>query len=344
MGYYKDDRNSPGPLSGLNLWLSAKKIIFSLVLLFVCSCGGRGPDTTPEVSAIAGDSAGKVYVGFGVDKKVSIYDGAEWRTISLPFGLSASAKIRSLLVDHSGILWAGTSDGIYKISGESAEYKEDTFGIFKCANIFQIIEDYEKNIWFTVGCITTNFYGWGGLLRLQGDMWTSYPVEDTITGISAHKDRGIYAFSFFRPTQSIYKFDGEQWIPVSLPIYHIYSMMFDKYGNLWLTEYNKLSKCPSDTECETYSGEVVPNINALDIDEQNKVWLGTQAGLVEFDGANFIYYTKENTDGKLGSDNILTVKNIGNTIWIGTSSGLTSFDGEKWTRWEWTGEIWKVVQ
>lgn len=178
-------------------------------------------------------------------------------------------------------------------------------------------------------------------MRLKENTWTAFPIEDLMMGIASDINRGIYAFSISSNPQ-VYKFDGIQFNTIALPVWgqHIYSMTFDHGGVLWLAGYNQLSKCPSDTVCDTYPGEIVPNFNAIDIDAQNNIWLGTQNGVVKFDGANFIYYTKENTGEKLGSDDVRAVKVIGNTVWTGTYSGLSSFDGENWILWEWDGEVW----
>jgi len=308
-----------------------------LIITVFCG-GGTKFDTTPAVRTIAGDSAGKVYVGLG--EKISIFDGNVWQTISLTTILSS--EVNTIFVDNTGTIWIGAKDGIYKIYEDKVEHIENTFSILKCADVHQITSDSDNNLWFTIGCISLDPpYWWGGVVKLAGSTWTSYPMEDFIAGIDEHKDKGIYAFSYFVPEPRLYKFDGSMFISVTLPVYSdVLSMSFDSKGNLWLSQYNMLSKCVTDTECESFSAEMQPNLNAIDIDNQDNVWLGTQNGLVMFDGINFTYYTKDSTGGKLGSDDVFTVKVIGSTVWAGTMSGLSSFDGENWTQWEWDGEVW----
>lgn len=56
------------------------------------------------------------------------------------------------------------------------------------------------------------------------------------------------------------------------------------------------------------------------------IWIGTEGGLVRFDGAQFTVFDKKNTP-QLGSNLISSlVEDRAGTLWIGTSGGLTRFE------------------
>jgi ligand-binding sensor domain-containing protein len=69
-------------------------------------------------------------------------------------------------------------------------------------------------------------------------------------------------------------------------------------------------------------------ITSLIIDKNNNKWIGSQEGLILFDGDNGKTLTTKNS--KLPSDKILSILELENTIWIGTALGLLQIDEKKW--------------
>jgi signal transduction histidine kinase/ligand-binding sensor domain-containing protein len=69
-------------------------------------------------------------------------------------------------------------------------------------------------------------------------------------------------------------------------------------------------------------------IRAIAQTQDGYLWLGTDEGLVRFDGYEFVTYTK--ADGSLPSDDViaLTVGRSG-TLWIGTSDGLSRYSNRQ---------------
>ncbi len=65
-------------------------------------------------------------------------------------------------------------------------------------------------------------------------------------------------------------------------------------------------------------------ITALIIDKNNNKWIGSQEGLILFDGNNWKVFTTKNSN--LPSDKILSILEVENTIWIGTASGLLQIE------------------
>ena len=94
-------------------------------------------------------------------------------------------------------------------------------------------------------------------------------------------------------------------------------------------------------ELEKLSGEItfydtsnsgLPDnwIESIAIDRDGNRWIGTNAGLVLFDGIDWTIYNMDNSG--LPSDNINTIEIDENgEKWIGTENGLAKFDGIDWT-------------
>ncbi|MDD5530992.1 MAG: C10 family peptidase [bacterium] len=76
----------------------------------------------------------------------------------------------------------------------------------------------------------------------------------------------------------------------------------------------------------------LPNnfVNALGIEGMTgDKWIGTNGGLVTFDGTNWTVYDTSNSG--LPDNYVNTLGIQGNNIWVGTYDGLAKFDGANWT-------------
>ena len=68
-------------------------------------------------------------------------------------------------------------------------------------------------------------------------------------------------------------------------------------------------------------------ITAVIIDKNNNKWIGSQEGLILFDGQNWKTFTTKNS--LLPSNKILSILEIKNNIWVGSSSGLIKIINRK---------------
>ena len=70
-------------------------------------------------------------------------------------------------------------------------------------------------------------------------------------------------------------------------------------------------------------------INALEVDGNNRLWIGSNNGLAVFDGQTYTYYGRR-TDRGLPNVNILTIRSIGDKVFVGTADGFSVYDGTSW--------------
>lgn len=87
-----------------------------------------------------------------------------------------------------------------------------------------------------------------------------------------------------------------------------------KFDNVNWTYYSKLSSpaLPSDV------------VTALAKDNSGNIWIGTDSGLVKFNGTAFVLY---NTTNGMPAKRVSCIDIIGNQVYVGTNAGLSRFDG-----------------
>jgi ligand-binding sensor domain-containing protein len=75
------------------------------------------------------------------------------------------------------------------------------------------------------------------------------------------------------------------------------------------------------------------NIRAIAVDQQHTKWIGTDAGLVKFDGTTWTVYNTANSGLPDNSVRTIFVDDT-NTVWVGTfQGGLARFNGSTWQVW-----------
>ena len=74
------------------------------------------------------------------------------------------------------------------------------------------------------------------------------------------------------------------------------------------------------------------DVEALAIDEQGNIWIGTYGGgAAKFDGENWTVYNTGNSGLPGNGLHKGLAFDTQRNIWIGTERGLAKFDGEAWT-------------
>jgi ligand-binding sensor domain-containing protein len=91
-----------------------------------------------------------------------------------------------------------------------------------------------------------------------------------------------------------------------------------RFDEISFTNYNESnSPIPDD------------RINCLSVDNQNRIWTGTDFGIGIFNGSSWIIYNRNNSGLTSEIINSIRFDNLGNA-WIGTSANLVKFDGASW--------------
>lgn len=117
-------------------------------------------------------------------------------------------------------------------------------------------------------------------------------------------------------------------------------IVIDNSGNKWIgfggtgsspvgiAYYNTTSNAWTFYNVVNTPSMVSDYIKCMTKDNAGNIWFGTSAGLIKFDGVNFISYT---TSNGLPNNTINSIDSYNNMLYIGTSSGLSRFDGTIFT-------------
>jgi signal transduction histidine kinase/ligand-binding sensor domain-containing protein len=200
---------------------------------------------------------------------------------SLPIKLmSADAGIRDILIDSKGEMWVGSYKGLLQIVNGKEKLFTEKDGM-PAVDLRRIIEDNEGNIW----------------------------VATRSAGIAKFKDGHI--------TQVYDKTNG-------LKSNYILALEKNKNGEILVgTHSGGLSIIRKSGEVQTFhfekddSGILIFNIH---IDEQGKIWIVSNIGLLYFDGEKFIPLVM--TKMAKGETYFDWVEDLRGNVWITTNIGL----------------------
>lgn len=141
-------------------------------------------------------------------------------------------------------------------------------------------------------------------------------ISSSQNGWSAYLSGTVTGFYTGLETSLLIDNSGNKWVgftnpantsPAAVAKYHI-------LGGFW-TYYN-MTNTPAFLS---------NRVQAMTCDNAGNVWIGTDAGLVKYDGTNFTSLTTLNG---LPSNNILALESINNMLYVGTpGGGLTRYDG-----------------
>ncbi|MFR9166838.1 MAG: two-component regulator propeller domain-containing protein [Dysgonomonas sp.] len=140
--------------------------------------------------------------------------------------------------------------------------------------------------------------------------------------------------------QLIFTGTGKNWEKWTTPrsaidvIWVIMDMKQDKDGVLWLAGMSPSWKFG---KFENNAIQTIPGVNTyaygLEIDNDNNIWLATNAGLVKYDRATFTTYDISNST--LPANTIHDVKkDVSGNLWLTCNKYLVKYDGSDFTKYE----------
>ena len=71
-------------------------------------------------------------------------------------------------------------------------------------------------------------------------------------------------------------------------------------------------------------------INCVSVDDEGRVWLGTNSGVSMFDGAEWISFTMDSHPGLI-DNSIRAIFASNSGVWVGTDYGVSVYNGSYWT-------------
>ena len=178
--------------------------------------------------------------------------------------------------------------------------------------------DSKGNMWFAVSS--------NGAAKYYNGNWTYYKTSNSgilsngVTCVEEDSDGNI----MFGTTNglSILETSGD-WSYYRHPTLTLFitCIKTDKYGDLWFGTTNQGFFYFDGSSLTQIYYEVFKTVNDIEADSKGNVWIGTDNGLLKWDGSNFSLITS--SDGL--PDDIITAifADSRNRIWIGTYFGKT---------------------
>jgi len=250
----------------------------------------------------------------------------EWVNLTTGFDVKC-------IVEENDYIWIGTNGGLVKIHKST---HQKTF--FNKANS-GLPDIYINDI-----CIDNNGGKWiatkqGGLAYYDNQTWTVFNSYNSIIAFNDIQDVCVDNLNnvWIASLHKIYKYTNGilelyETNPVIGNFNNFRKIQFDKNNIMWFCTYTNIFKIISATNVIEYSstnfGIPAYNLTDFDIDNDNVLWIGSNFGLIRFDGINHELFNMGNSP--LPSDKITSVNVIENEILLSTDLGLVNYNNQNW--------------
>ncbi len=272
------------------------------------------------VNALMVDSARRLWVGTAKGLFVSATaDFLHFSSVSLG---AFRSPVLSLFKDWEGAVWAGTEDGLVRLSNK-------TFRTLAGNSIISMAEDAEGDLW--IGTESQ------GVTVIRNQKFVTYTTRDGLISdavrcifesqsgtLSIGTNAGLTQLNNGRFTQVTAR-NG-----LSSDV--ILSLGEDRNGNLLAGTPDGLNLLRGGSVSVTTSADGLADdfVRSIYRDSDGSLWIGTRHGLShETAPASFITYTQ--SDG-LGSDLVGAIeRDSAGNLWVATLNGLSRFRGNRFS-------------
>lgn len=236
---------------------------------------------------------------------------------------------------YGNTLWVATNgDGLVKVNtltGDTKIFQKINSGITSDI-IYHIAVDKNGSVLLNVAGLGSASTSEFELLRFDGDStWTRLSGNNDIRKIAVDPSNNIWLACF----DGIYKIKGNTLLklPGGLPSEQFNAIAFDEKGNQWLGSGGHLIKYRDSTIVASYDKNDWPplssDITAL-VCEKDTVWIGTDNGLMKFDGSNWTAWRPGNSNLSTGIVAEMAIDTAHN-LWMANYTGLSKFDRKQFT-------------
>ncbi len=241
-----------------------------------------------------------------------------------------NGHVWSVLLDHDGIVWAGTWDGLFKCEG--GRFADLSDGATIGRQIFAIYKDRQGDLWL-------GQQGFGVLTRLRGDKRTIIRIPGASPSLDVRVMVQDASGSLWVGTENegLYRWQNGQWTHIGkddgLASETVWSLQADDDGTLWIgTCGGGLSRWEDGkiTTWTTKNGLINDVICQILEDDRGNLWLGSYGGVFCVSKQQLALWTnKSNMIQCVGydkSDGLPSIECVGGC----QPSGLRARDGRLW--------------
>jgi len=237
--------------------------------------------------------------------------------------------------------------GCNKDDTDDANVTNETYKVYNSSNspiyapgtdhVTALKIDLSNNVWIGIRN-QSNF-----LIKYNqsADSWTVFSDEafgDSIGAVNSI-DIDQNNMPWVGTNDGIFMYNGSEWVSslsihvgfLSIPL-HGRNLHFDQSNRLWCTigdyalyMYENGVWTEMNEFHDTFQSY---QIREIDSDEEGNVWIGTQKGIVKYDGSGF---TQIEHEPQFAIMNTYAIEPVGaDTIWVGTIEGLYRLIGSEW--------------
>lgn len=246
----------------------------------------------------------------GTTNGLAKFDGASWTVFNQSNSPLPYTSVLSLAVDNNNVLWIGcghaTGGGLFSFDGSNWTLYTPDNSILPCRIINKIVVDRDDTKW--IG--TAMFQGRGGLVMIKNSVWSVFNQSNSALLYNWVDDIALDN-------------QGNTWVGQSAPIYldpgilygalvrfgndsqqvlkpavsgktsnRVYSLACDQRGNIWI---GTTPDGPFSYDLTVFDGTTwfvfssaysnFPHmfIREIAVDRLNRVWLGTDRGVLVID-------------------------------------------------------------
>ncbi len=273
-----------------------------------------------------------------VDRQGNIWAGLSNRIIQINKGEIKNIKwqgekseVRTFYQHSDGTIWAGTRNGIYFYNGQSFEILKLDKDLSN-QTVNTITRDNLNNIW-----IGTRDYGVykidKNLSSIHMDIKDGLP-DNSVNSIFQDSENNIWYGTYGGGIARLSTSKVLNWkAQPGFPNPNVYSIAHDKKGCMWFsTNGNGVSKlCQNKfTHITRNDGLLHNKVLSVIIDKNDEPWFGTLDGISHFHTNGINNF--DESDGLGGSVIYQIIQKENNSFWIGTNNGLHFFNGHKFTQ------------
>lgn len=273
----------------------------------------------------------------------SLFSAEKWTNLKMENGFSPKNDVTAIAFDRKGVLWIGTSYGVY--SNDSGQWK--SHGI---ENVYVQSLFIDKNDIKWIGS-----WGEGVCMSQNGILWEKMKAAsqtNSVNVISSDQTGNIWFGDWGGGAVNLdgagdidvnirsggaKLYEKGHWISytadsVKLGDNSVVSIACDAKNRMWFGTYHGVSVLQNNcwTLYNTTNSPLPDNdVYSLASDNAGYVWVGTCSGLAKTNGTKWTVYKQK--DCNLPDNLILSIAvESDKSIWIGTSKGVAHFNGKKW--------------
>ena len=253
-------------------------------------------------------------------------DAAGWKAFDGGSGEFPGGTVQDVAICADGTSWLATTSGLVSTDGTTWERHDmPTY-----ASLDAVACDPSGGVWLAA---------YEGVHRFDGQTFTAYPASRLGTGkfVSLVKDVAVAPDGrvWVVTANSVATFDGTRWRVFEKGKgfkveYSFEKIAVDANGRVWATANSVGLLRYSGGKWSVVKKTAISTGTALAVDSKDRVWVGTNGGVLVYNGRSWVSYTHANS--KLPADSVKSIAtDARGRVWIGTEYGLAVLAGTKWT-------------